>query len=124
MSRLVRRQSSAQNWSHDSRIDVIWQKGKVARVQSDVLLKAAVLMVQVIRAFHAVLLRSGQTELAAPADPTCESDAHETAELDVVATARSQCDDLSDSLVPADVREFDVCYRVAVRPRSSPGLGM
>lgn len=81
-------------------------------------------MMQVIGALDAVLLRPSETELASSADPTRKPDADETADLDVLATARAQCNDAPNALVAADVWELYVRYWAAVWPGGGSRFGM
>ena len=105
---LVGSQSGAQHRADSDGINVVRQKGQVARVQGNVLLKAAVFMVQMVRASGAVLLGAGEAKLAPPADAAGEADAHETAHLDVRVDAGTQRNNASDALVSADMGQLDV----------------
>lgn len=73
-------------------------------------------MVQMVCRAHAVLLCARETELAASADPACEPDAHQTADLQTCAVCDvwAEGEDSPDPFVPADVGEFDFCYGGAV----------
>jgi hypothetical protein len=111
---LVRRDACTQHRPDYGRINIIRQNRQIVRIKRDVFLETAVLMVQMVRALHAVLLCSSKTELASATDTTRESDAHQPADVQIRATAWTQGDDAADTFVAADVGEFDLRDGVAV----------
>lgn len=112
---LVRGQPCAENRPDGDWVDVVWQQRQVTGIKRDVLLKAPIFMVEVIRALDAVLLRAGETELAPTADSACKADANKAPNLDVVTVdARTQGDDTANALVAPDVRQFDLRDGLAV----------
>ena len=121
---LVSRETRAQHWSHDRWVNIVGENSKVVCVKSNVFLEAAVFMMQVVCALDAVLLSTGKTEVAATTDTTHEANANKYALFDVIATARTNGNNSTDTFVTTDVREFDLCNRVAIGTGRSACLRM
>ena len=121
---LVRSHARTQDRSNDFGIHILRQDGQIVRVKDDVLLKAPIFMMQMVRAPDAVLLGTGETKLAPSADAARESDAHKISNFDVWLATRSESDDASDALMATDVREFDLGDGIAVRASCSSIFGV
>lgn len=83
-------------------------------------------MMQVISTLHTILFRPRKAEFTASTDPTREPDADQPAEFQPVGVrdVGTECDDLADPFVAADVGEFDLCYGVAVWTGCCAGFGV
>ena len=121
---LVSGQTRAEHRPHRHRVNVIRQQRQVPGVQGDVLLKAAVLVVQMVGALDAVLLCASKAKLAPAAHTAGEPDADVAADFDVVVAARAESDDAANAFVAADVRELDLGDGFAVWARRNAGLGV
>ncbi|KAL1970006.1 hypothetical protein VTN77DRAFT_6411 [Rasamsonia byssochlamydoides] len=96
-------------------INIIRQDSQIIRIQSDILLETAILMMEMVRTSNAVLLDASEAKLAPTTDPAREADSYQAADAEILAvTPRSQRDDPPDAFVSAHVREFDLRYGIAV----------
>ncbi len=77
-----------------------------------------------IRALDAVLLRTCETELAAPAYPAGEADSDNAAEFDVITTSFADGYDAANAFVAANVRKFYGCYGTAIGTGSRAVFGV
>lgn len=79
MHYLIGRQARTQHGPDNSWVDIIRKNCQVPGVERDILLKTAILMMQVICAFDAVLLISREAEFAPSTDSANKSDANKHA---------------------------------------------
>jgi hypothetical protein len=87
-------------------------------------LEAAILVVQMIGAFDAILFCPREAELASSADTTGETNAHQTSNLQVRSATRTQGHNPSDSFVSTNVRTLDVRDGISVGTGCSSILGV
>jgi hypothetical protein len=113
-SHFISRHASTQHRANQLGIDIVGQDGQIIRIQRDIFLETTILMMQMVGALHAVLLRTRETEFASATDATCEPDADQASDAKIVTTAGTQSDDSADSFVTTDVRQLDVGNGLAV----------
>jgi hypothetical protein len=73
---LISRQPRTKDWAHNLRIYIIRKNRQIIRIERNILLKAAILMVEMVGTLNAVLLRTGKTKLAPPTDAARKPDPH------------------------------------------------
>lgn len=123
---LISRQPSTEYRPHNDRINIIRQHSQIIRVKSNIFLKAAILMMQMIRTLHAILFRPRKTKLAPSTNPTRETNPNKPTNLNTssVRDIRTQRDNPSDSLVATDVRQFYLRDRVPIWSGCGAGSGV
>ncbi|GAT22390.1 oxidoreductase [Aspergillus luchuensis] len=95
----IRIENSLQTHRPDNlRIYIVRKDSEIVGIQSDILLEAAVFMVEVVRALDTVL----------------EANADQSADLQVRVTVGAQSHNLPDAFMTSNMREFDFCDRIAI----------
>lgn len=104
---LISSQTRTKHRPHNNRINIPRQNRQIIPIQHHKLLKTPILMMQMVRPRHTILLRARETELATATHAAGELDAHEVAYCEIGLAVGAEGDDAADAFVAADVGEFD-----------------